>query len=85
MSQLGKKKASNSISTYIWLRGISLVTENLLSLKDKMSDSKRKETHSVQIHTHSPTGEMISLSEYEEFYSWRLAVKTAKQWEETHP
>lgn len=50
-----------------------------------MSDSKRKETKLVQIHIHSPNGEMISLSELTEFYSWRLAVKIAGQWEEMPP
>lgn len=43
------------------------MTENLLSQKDKMSDSKRKETKLVQIHNHSLTGERISLSEFTEF------------------
>lgn len=61
------------------------MTENLLSLKDEMSDSKRKETKLVQMHTHSSTGEMISLSKFTEFYSWRLVVKTAKEWEEMPP
>lgn len=53
------------------------MTENLLSLKDKMSDSKRKETKSVQIQTHSPTEEKMSLSEFTEFYSQRLVAKIA--------
>lgn len=47
-SQLKKrKKALSNISKYVWLLGISLVAENLLSLKDEMSDSKRKETKLV--------------------------------------
>lgn len=50
-----------------------------------MSDSKRKEIKLLQIQIHSPIGEMISLSEFTEFYSWRLVVKTVKQWEETPP
>lgn len=61
------------------------MTENLLSRKDKMSDSKRKETKLLQIQIHSPTGEMISLSEFTEFYPCRLVVKTVKQWEEMPP
>lgn len=38
-----KRKPLNNISKYdIWLLGISLVTENLRSPGEKMSDSKRK-------------------------------------------